>query len=118
MKKNWWLVRWLEFSVLCAAAISGGSAKTFFIAGLFPSNIADPQDRIRLGVYPELAARLAAQQVNEGGLLSAHNVSLELLSFGTGCDQDTTNIAYLKLLGKVRGEFESGTGNCIRACNK
>ena len=83
---------------LCSAE---DQERKFYIAGLFPSDIEDPQDRTRLGVYPELAARLAAGQVNEGGLLSAHNVTLEVLSFGTGCDQEAAVYAYLQLTTKI-----------------
>lgn len=98
--------RLLCILLLCTIAIcrgEDGEKEKFYIAGLFPSDIADPQDRTRLGVYPELAARLAAQQVNEGGMLSAHNISLELLSFGTGsgCDQEAAVYAYLQLTTQI-----------------
>ena len=74
----------------------------FYIGGLFPNNVADLQDRLRLGVYPEMAAQLAVLQVNQAGLLAAHNVSLELLSFGTSCDQEAAVYAYLQLVVKAK----------------
>ena len=85
--------------VLLSAGNSRGAK--FYIGGLFPNNVADVQDRLRLGVYPEMAAQLAVLQVNQAGLLAAHNVSLELLSFGTSCDQDAAVYAYLKLTSKI-----------------
>ena len=88
-------------TVLIFTSSVDATLQKFYIGGLFPSDVADLQDRLRLGVYPEMAARLAVRQINEDGLLSAHNVSLEMLSFGTSCDQDAAVYAYLQLKAKI-----------------
>lgn len=89
------------FMLLAVASRLDATRRKFYIGGLFPSDVADLQDRLRLGVYPEMAARLAVRQINEDGLLSAHDVSLEMLSFGTSCDQDAAVYAYLQLKAKI-----------------
>ena len=96
--------------LLLALAVCGADTglKKFYIGGLFPTNVADPQDRATLGVYPQLAAQLAIQHIRASGLLSAHNVSLELQSFETGCKKDEAVYAYLQLMKTLQIKSKSG----------
>lgn len=90
----------LCFAVLFAvtACRTGSGLQRFFIGGLFPNDSDDVELRDALGVYPKLAAQLAVQHINEAGLLSALNFSLEMLAFGTSCKKDAAVYAYLQLM--------------------
>ena len=43
-----------------------------------------------LGIYPRSAAIYAVEQINQLGLLSAHNVTLSLEAFHSGCEGTTS----------------------------
>ena len=59
---------------------------TFYIAGLFPLNTdINLRARNTLGVYPRAAASYAVRQINQLGLLDAHNVTLSLEPLNSGC---------------------------------
>lgn len=92
---------------LSAAAVVGVGAaaelQKFYIGGLFPYDSSDPQIRDALGVYPKLAAQLALQHINDAGMLSALNFSLEMLTFGTSCEKDSAVYAYLQLMEALQG---------------
>lgn len=89
-----------SYILLCFLAVCEGESvlKRFYIGGLFPTDVSDPEDRATLGTYPQLAAELAVSHVEASGLLSAHNVSLEMVSFETNCRKDEAVYAYLKLM--------------------
>ena len=99
--------------VLCAAVGSAAELQKFYIGGLFPYDSSDPQVRDALGVYPKLAAQLALQRINDGGLLSALNFSMEMLTFGTSCEMDSAVYAYLQLMEALQGRETAGMTACI-----
>lgn len=80
----------------------------FYIGGLFPSDSDDPQIRDALGVYPKLAAQLALQHITEKGFLSAVNISMEMVAFGTRCEKDSAVYAYLKLMEALQRNVTAG----------
>lgn len=101
--------------LLCFAILSllGGTSRgdsvlqKFYIGGLFPNDAKDEHVRNSLGVYPEIAAALAVRHVQESGLLTPHNISLEMLSFGTSCMKDSAVYAYLQLTQAIEIKTES-----------
>ena len=95
-------------AVLSALALCRGATNKFYIGGLFPDDSKDPQVRDALGVYTRLAAQLAVQHVNEGGVLAAYNLSLEMLSFGTSCRKDSAVYAYLQMTEALQERSASG----------
>lgn len=99
----------LYFAVLCAVTASASQGlQRFYIGGLFPDDSPDAGVRDALGVYPKLAAQLAVRHINEAGLLSALNYSLEMLAFGTSCKKDAAVYAYLQLMEALEGKRTAG----------
>ncbi len=97
---------YLFLSILAACRGASG-LKKFYIGGLFPTDIADPDQRATLGYYPLAAAKFAVEHIRESGLLSAHNVSLELASFQTSCRRDEAVYAYLQLMEALQKKLQS-----------
>ena len=90
------------------AGRADGALQKFYIGGLFPNDTEDERVRNSLGVYPEVAATLAVQHVQESGLLASHNISLEMLSFGTSCMEASAVRSYLQLTRAIRAKTEAG----------
>lgn len=80
---------------------------TFYITGLFPTDSRDQRVKNALGIYPRAAARYAVEEIIQLGLLEAHNVTLELESLPSGCEDAASAgqglIQAAKLLKKEYG---------------
>ena len=84
---------------LCLLFSSNGiSGTTFYLGGLFPTDAEDPMIRISQGLYPQIAAELAVEDINLNGMLAPYNVSMELKSSASGCCDSASIYAYLNLM--------------------